>query len=292
MYKVLTLMFLLLVLLVSCAEPEPVPELAEDHEIYMPIVMGRPCAVLDHKRGLAWGGRSRDPLADAQLCLVEGAFSYNWDFRGGHFGARNLVDLPMLWGAAQYDPWSENTPPNSTGINLGPNECDRPDQCNLPVEDVARLMIRANAHCPNCQWVSPSYSMATRCEKLPEFFDLYEKGGGDIDAFIGIGLHIYVPPYGTDVESILARCRQILPPFTRSLPFWITELGITSCDSTPDVIVEATFSRLLDYARSNPEIAHYMVFSPYWLRTKVCDFMPLFDWDDGSLTAAGRVMAK
>lgn len=294
---IIAVVLIVLILAISTEREKPLPQQPEFIQlgastIYFPLLIRECGGIVDPRLGLAWGWRSQDVLADTKLCLSNGALSHNWDSDGGYFGGRRLVDLPTLWGPTHFSWWKTDTDPQSSGIHLGPNECDRPDQCNTPVDGVARLMVDANAYCPKCRWISPSYSMAAQCEQLPEFFRLYQEYGGNIDAFIGIGIHIYPGPRGVDVNAIFERCRNILPEFTKELPFWVTEFGIISCDSTPDSVISNTLSNLIRDMAARKDVASYMIYSPYHRRTSACDFTPLFDWDTKKLTAAGRVLAR
>jgi hypothetical protein len=264
---------------------------------FQPLILNT-CETVSSKRGLAWGGRSIDPLADQRLCLRSGALSTSWDAIGGIFGARNLIDLPMLWGRHWTDGtsalqhWEDNTPRNYKGIVLGPNECDRPDQCNLPVNEVALLMVEAMAWCPNCRWITPSWSMARQCEELPAFVQYLKIYGVDLSRFIGIGLHVYSWHWGLNVDAIFDRCDDIMPDEFAELSYWVTEAGVLACDNTYPEMIESAVSDLLTALNERGDVTRYMVYSPYHQRTKFCDFVPFFDWNTHETTPVGWVMAR
>jgi hypothetical protein len=259
---------------------------------YQPLVLHE-CGRLSAKRGLAWGGRGRDPLADRRLCLQDGAYSTSWDAIGGYFGARNLRDLPMLWGGGTtMQLWKDRTDRGYSDIMLGPNECDRPDQCDLPINEVALLMVQAMAWCPECQWITPSWSMATQCEALPTFLQYLKVYGGDPARFVGIGLHVYSWHWGLNVQAVFDRCKAIIPAEWQHLPLWVTEAGVQACDNTYPERVEKAMTDLLAALEGQSDVVQYMIYSPYHRREKFCDFVPLFDWDTHEITPAGWVVAR
>ena len=271
--------------------------------VYVPLAINS-CSYSLSKLGLAWGGRQYDVNADGRLCIRDGSYVSLWGPHTGTVGYRNLNIVPMLWGRTNsagniFEQWKLLTPITYAGWMNGPNECDRQDQCNLTIRQLAQLMLEASLHCPDCKWVTPSWSMAARCELLPSFIQEFKRIGGDVKIFKAIGLHLYVtigatglkaPPDTTD--QMIDRCLHVMPTELVGLPVWVTEVGMYTCGQAPEHIIYDEFSIMLNDLEARPEVARYFVYSPYHLRSNSCDFMGLFDVNTDELTPAGLVIMR